>query len=211
MGLAEKFVRQCRRPEGFLGRLVGRAMNTGHAKIHRWSLRYVSAKSYSAVLDVGCGGGGALREMASLFPSAKLFGIDYSEDMVLLTKKVNRELIETGRIEIAHGSVSYLPYSDNTFDLVTAFEAYYFWLELDHALQELKRVLKSGGTLLLANAVYENEKFQERNRKWATWAQMRIHSPKDYRQFLVMAGYSDIEVHEVIEKNWIAVTGKKAH
>ena len=47
--------------------------------------------------------------------------------------------------------------------------------------------------------------------QWATWAQMRIHSPKDYRQFLVMAGYSDIEVHEVIEKNWIAVTGKKAH
>jgi len=209
MGLAEKFVRQCRRPEGLLGRLVGRAMNTGHKKIHRWSLRYVSAKSYSAVLDVGCGGGGALREMASLFPGAKLFGIDYSQDMVLLAKKVNRGLIEAGRIEIAHGSVSSLPYSDNTFDLITAFEAYYFWPELDHDLQELKRVLRPGGTLLLANEVYENEKFRERNRKWASWVNMRIHYPKDYREFLMTAGYREIEVHEVIEKNWIAATGKK--
>jgi hypothetical protein len=30
MGLAEKFVKQCSKPEGLLGRFVGRAMNVGH-------------------------------------------------------------------------------------------------------------------------------------------------------------------------------------
>ena len=184
-------------------------MNTGHARLRRWGLRYVSAESCAAVLDVGCGGGGALRDMASLFPSARLFGIDYSQDMVLLAKKVNKGLIAKGRTEIAHGSVSSLPYSDNSFDLVTAFEAYYFWPELDHDLQELKRVLRPGGTLLLVNEAYENEKFRNRNRKLAAWANMHIHSPEGYREFLTTAGYRAIEIHEVIEKNWIAATGKK--
>jgi ubiquinone/menaquinone biosynthesis C-methylase UbiE len=208
MGFAEKFVRQCRKPQGMLGRFVGRAMNTGHARVIRWGLGHLSGKP-SALLDVGCGGGGALRDMASRFPSAKLYGIDYSQDMVLLAKKVNRSLIRIGRIEIAHGSVSSLPFSDNTFDLATAFEAYYFWPDLVHDLQEIKRVLKPRGTLLLVNEAYESVKFQDRNRKWAAWADMHLHSPAGYREFMTTAGYGAIEVYEVAEKNWIAALGTK--
>jgi SAM-dependent methyltransferase len=53
--------------------------------------------------------------------------IDYSQDMVQLAQKVNRALIGAGRVKVRHGSVSSLPFSDGMFDLVTAFEAYYFW------------------------------------------------------------------------------------
>lgn len=90
MEFAEKFVRQCRKPEGLLGRFMGRAMNIGHTRVRRWGIRYVSAESCASVLDVGRGGGGALRDMASLFPGAKLFGIDYSQDMVLLARYTRR-------------------------------------------------------------------------------------------------------------------------
>jgi len=209
MGFTEKFFRQGRKPQGFLGRLIARAMNVGHARVRRWGLGHVPSESYVAVLDVGCGGGGALRDMASYFPSAKLFGVDYSQDMVFLAKKVNMNQVEKGRIEVSQGSVSFLPFADNTFDLVTAFESYYFWPDLHHDLQEIKRVLKPGGTLLLVNAVYENEKFQNRNRKWAAWADMHLHSPEGYREFLKTAGYEAVEVHEVAEKNWIAALGHK--
>jgi ubiquinone/menaquinone biosynthesis C-methylase UbiE len=209
MGFAEKFVRQCRKPQGLLGRIVGRVMNTGHARVRRWGLGPLAEESAAAVLDIGCGGGGALRDMASLFPSAKLFGIDYSPDMVLLSKKVNKRLVENGRVKIAHGSVSSLPYSDNTFDLVTAFESYYFWPDLSHDLQEIRRVLKPKGRLLLVNEVYKSDKFHDRNNKWAAWADMRLHTPEEYRKFLVIAGYEEIEIYEVYEKNWIAAIGKK--
>ena len=191
-----------------LGRLVGRAMNTGHARLRRWGLDHLYEEP-SAVLDVGCGGDAALRDMASRFPRAKLYGIDYSQDMVLLAKKVNKSLMRMGRIEIAHGSVSSLPFSENTFDLATAFEAYYFWPDLVHDLEEIKRVLKPGGTLLLVNEAYESMKFQDRNRKWAAWADMHLHSPAGYREFLTTSGYEAIKVHEVAEKNWIAALGKK--
>ena len=64
MGLAEKFVRQCRKPEGLLGRFVGRAMNVGHTRIRRWGLTHVSVGPDGTILDIGCGGGGAIRDMS---------------------------------------------------------------------------------------------------------------------------------------------------
>ena len=209
MGLFEKFVRQCRKPEGLFGRFVGRVMDRGHAKVRRWGLSYVSVGPQATVLDIGCGGGGALRDMALLFPDSKLQGIDYSQDMVSLANRVNKRLIEKGRAEIDHGTVSSLPFSDNTFDLVTAFEACYFWPDLLHDLQEIRRVLKPGGKLLIVNEVYEDERFQDRNKRWADWADMHLHSPEGYRDLLTVSSYLDVEVDEIPEKNWIAIRGKK--
>jgi len=209
MGFAEKFVRQCRKPEGLFGRFVGRLMNTGHAKVRRWGLSYVSVEPHATVLDIGCGGGAALRDMGSYFPDSKLWGIDYSQDMVLLATRVNKRLIEMGRIEISHGTVSSLPFSDNTFDLATAFESCYFWPDLIHDLQEIRRVLKPGGTLLIVNEVYEDERFRDRNKRWAAWAGMHLHSPEGYRHLLTASGYLGVEIDEIPEKNWIAARSKK--
>jgi ubiquinone/menaquinone biosynthesis C-methylase UbiE len=209
MGFAEKFVRQCRKPEGLFGRFVGTLMNRGHAKVRCWGLSHVSVEPHATVLDIGCGGGAALSDMALLFPGSKLYGIDYSQDMVSLATRVNKKLIKKGRIEINHGTVSSLPFSDNTFDLATAFEAYYFWPDLIYDLQEIRRVLKPGGTLLIVNEVYEDEKFHDRNKRWAAWADMHLHSPEGYRDLLTASSYLDIEIDEIPEKNWIAASGKK--
>jgi ubiquinone/menaquinone biosynthesis C-methylase UbiE len=211
MGFSEKFVRQCRKPEGLFGLFVGRLMNRGHAKVRRWGLSRVSMESYATVLDIGCGGGAALSDMASLFPESKLCGIDYSEDMVSLASKVNKRLIEKGRMEITHGTVSSLPFSDNTFDLATAFEACYFWPDLIHDLQEIRRVLKPGGLLLIVNEVYEDVRFRHRNKRWADWTGMRLHSPEGYRDLLNASSYLDVEIAEIPEKNWIAASGKKGN
>jgi len=108
--------------------------------------------------------------------------------MVLLAKKVNKNLTKKGRIEISHGSISSLPFADNTFDLITAFEAYYFWPDFHYELQEIKRIFRPDGTLLLVNKIYENEKFRDRNREWAPWADMRLHTPAGYREFLTETG-----------------------
>jgi SAM-dependent methyltransferase len=209
MALAEKFVRQCKKPEGLLGRFVGRAMNRGHAKVRRWGLTHVSLGPPATILDIGCGGGGALGDMALYFPNAKLYGIDYSRDMVSLAARVNTRLMENGRIGILHGTVSSLPFSGNTFDLVTSFEAYYFWPDLIHDLQEIRRVLRPGGSLMIVNEVYEHEKFRDRNKRWAAWAGMHLHSPQGYRDFLGASGYVAVEIDEMSRRNWIVAMGKK--
>jgi ubiquinone/menaquinone biosynthesis C-methylase UbiE len=129
--------------------------------------------------------------------------------MVQLARKTNEKFIENGHVEILHGSVSSLPFTDGVFNFVTAFEAYYFWPNLIADLKEINRVLKPGGTLLIANEVYKHEKFEKRNLKWTRWGDMMLHSPEEYRDFLTEAGYMAIEIDDVPEKNWIAAIAKK--
>jgi hypothetical protein len=49
--------RQVRKPSGWLGRRVVRAMNLSHATIADWGLQQVVVPTSAAILDVGCGGG----------------------------------------------------------------------------------------------------------------------------------------------------------
>jgi SAM-dependent methyltransferase len=95
------------------------------------------------------------------------------------------------------------------FDLVTAFEAYYFWPNLTDDLKEIKRVLKPEGTLLLVNEVYNDDQFEKRNTRWVNLSDMRIHTPNEYKDFLTKAGYHSVEIDNIPQKNWITAIAKK--
>lgn len=209
MGFMEQIVKQCRKPTGLFGTFVGIGMNRGHSRLRRWGLSHISIKPNESILDVGCGGGKGIKDLARISSSGKVYGIDYSDQMVRLARRINKRSIEKGHVEIMHGSVSSLPFLDGTFNLVTAFEACYFWPNLIEDLKEIKRVLKPGGTLLIANEAYKHEKFEKRNSKWAKWGHMMLHTPEEYRNLFTEAGYMGIELDDVPEKNWIAVIAKK--
>ena len=210
MGLFKKLIMQCRKPSGRFGRFVGRSMNIGHAKIRRWGLRHISIKPDSCVLDIGCGGGKAVKEIASSVSKGKVYGIDYSEEMVQLSKKVNDNLIKQGIVEITYGTVSSLPFPDNMFDFVTVIETFYFWPDLMNDLREVKRVLKPGAFLLLVNAAYKDDRFEKRNSKLVNLLEMKIHTPDEYKDFLSEAGYQIEKIITLPEKNWITVVAQKS-
>ncbi len=209
MGFIEKAAGQFRRPTGRTGRFVGRFMNIGHARLWHWGFSQIHFNPGATILDVGCGGGKTVQKLSQVSPGGKIYGIDYSMDMVQLAKKINKELIQKETVEIMHGQVSALQFSDGMFDYVTAFETYYFWPNLVEDLKEIKRVLKPDGTFLMVNESYKHEKFERRNSRLVKWGNLHIHSPEEYRAFLTEAGYSDIEIIELVKKNWITAIGKK--
>ena len=55
MGLVRSFFSQCARPEGFLGRVMLRFMNFGHAPLTNWGLSLVEIHDGWTMLDIGCG------------------------------------------------------------------------------------------------------------------------------------------------------------
>ena len=67
-------------------------------------------------------------------------GVDYSEVSVQEVEKLNRAAIQEGRCEVLQGNVMNLPFSENTFHLVTAFETIYFWPGIQVAFQQVYRV-----------------------------------------------------------------------
>jgi SAM-dependent methyltransferase len=112
-------------------------------------------------------------------------------------------------VEILSGSVSSLPMDDNIFDLVTAFETYYFCPDLINDLKEIKRTLKPGGILLMVNETYKHKNFEERNDKIIDILDITIHTPGDYKIFLKKSGFSNIKINELVDKNWLTAIGQK--
>jgi SAM-dependent methyltransferase len=207
-----KMVDQVRKPKGKFGKIVAKSMNKGpHAKMGIWGLNNISINIDAIILDIGCGGGGNIDRLVKIAVDGKVYGIDYSETSIHISRRVNKENIEKGLVEIQLTSVSNLPFSKNTFDLVTAFESYYFWPDLINDLKGIYKILKVGCTLALINGGYksENQKFKKRNEKWSKIGNFDIHTPDDFKEFLTKAGYSEIEIIEEVKKGWIIAKGKK--
>ena len=205
----EKEIKQCSKPEGELGISVGKEMNKSHVDLWKWGLAFINIREYLSILDIGCGGGKAINLMASMFEKSKLIGIDYSEEMVELAREINEGLVQQERVKILKGNVESLPFEDSTFELVTAFETYYFWPDLNENLKEIKRTLKPGGKLLMVNETYKHENFEERNSKIVAVLDITIHTPKEYRRFLNEAGFERVEIYELTEKNWLTAITQK--
>jgi SAM-dependent methyltransferase len=98
-------------------------------------------------LDVGCGSGKQTFKAESL--GARAFGIDCSVEMIRYAKEVARES-ESG-VQFLLADYASIPFEDHNFDLVlfpkNAIECSY--VEASYLAQEIKRVLKPGGFLIL--------------------------------------------------------------
>jgi len=209
MGLIEKMVRQSRKPTGRFGTFYAGLMNIGHSRVTRWGLNHVLINKNDTLLDIGCGGGKTVNTLAKMATEGKIYGIDYSEVSVAVATKTNKRFIDAGRVEILHASVDSLPFPDNLFDLATAVESYYFWPNLIDNLKEIRRVLKPGGSLILINECYRDERFEKRNSNWARIGDFTYHLPEELRVFLKNAGYLSIQIEVLENKNWIVAKGTK--
>ncbi|WP_445476022.1 class I SAM-dependent methyltransferase [Methanococcoides methylutens] len=205
----DEVVRIHAKPSGEGGRNVGLEMNEHHYELWKWGIGHISIEPDSWILDVGCGGGRAVSILADLVEAGKVYGVDHSSEMVGLATELNSDAVASEHATIIHSSVSELPLPDDMFDIVTAFETCYFWPDIVEDLKEVRRVLKDGGTLLIVNEMYEHSSFEERNTPFTEVGGMNIFSPQDYRDMLESAGFSDVEVDEVPENNWITVIAKK--
>jgi len=202
---------QCRKPEGWVGRFVLWEMNRHHSKLTDWGLSRVTIGTRDVILDVGCGGGRTIDKLAAIATDGRVYGIDFSETSIAAAKKTNRRLIQTGRVEIRHGSVSQLPFVDETFDFVTAVETHFFWADLDGDMREILRVLKPGGVLVIIAEVYKGGKAMAGKlaEKYVEISGMKLLTPDEHRALFVKAGFSDVQINTDEGKGWICAIGKK--
>jgi ubiquinone/menaquinone biosynthesis C-methylase UbiE len=213
VGFFDPFIKQIRKPTGLLGSLMARAMNLSHSKLTNWGLSHIQINNDYTILDVGCGGGRTVNKLAKIANMGKVYGIDYSDESVRVSRKRNKKFIKGGRVHIQKGNVSSLPYSDDYFELITGIESYYYWPDLGHDMKEILRVLKPGGTLIIIGGLYKNSKFDERHQKFVKKLvkklNMHYHSPEELDDIFSKAGYKDIKIVDNYEKGRICGYGKK--
>ncbi|XP_066363483.1 cycloartenol-C-24-methyltransferase 1-like [Miscanthus floridulus] len=95
------------------------------------------------VLDVGCGIGGPLREIAR-FSSTSVTGLNNNEYQITRGKELNRLAGVSGTCDFVKADFMKMPFDDNTFDAVYAIEATCHAPDPVGCYKEIYRVLKPG-------------------------------------------------------------------
>ena len=106
--------------------------------------RIISANP-KKILDVGCGTGNVLKKLVSN-ENLSLYGLDISEKMIEIAKK-NLE----NRAELKVGDSEYMPWGDDSFDVIVCNASFHHYPNPKKVLLEMKRVLKSNGTLIIGD------------------------------------------------------------
>jgi ubiquinone/menaquinone biosynthesis C-methylase UbiE len=102
-----------------------------------------------SVLDVGTGPGFLPPRLARAYPSASVVGIDTSGAMLSIARQRSAAAGVADRVTFAKGSAYAIPFSDATFDLVVATNAIHGFNDLTGFVREARRVLHSGGHLVV--------------------------------------------------------------
>lgn len=197
------------KPQGSAGKQMLKRMNRSHYELTGWGLSHLTFGDSDRILDVGCGGGQTLFRLAEAYPGARLDGIDYSEVSVALSRETNARFLEEGRMEIRQASVDELPFEDNSFDKVITVESFYFWPDHDKGLQEICRVLRPGGKLLIISEVYGDAPLSPRERENIEKYTMFNPTRAEYLELLERNGFHNGTVHVREDEKSVCVEGTK--
>jgi ubiquinone/menaquinone biosynthesis C-methylase UbiE len=194
-----------------LGRFVLWSMNSRHAKVTDWGLSHILIDKRDTILDAGCGGGRTVNKLAAIASQGKIYGIDFSGASVAFARRINKQWIDTDRVEIREASVSHCPFSADVFNVVTAVETHFWWPDLPSDMREVLRVLKPGGVLIIIAEVYKgaNTMTAKLAEKYALLSGMKLLTANEHRELFANAGYSDIRIIEESRKGWICGIGRK--
>jgi ubiquinone/menaquinone biosynthesis C-methylase UbiE len=136
---------QLRKPRGFLAKKVGEKMYENNKARYDLTIDAMQLKDNESILEIGFGNGKSFDTIFSKAKQLKVFGIDFSKEMVHAARKNNSKSILSNRLNLQIASSDNIPYPDNYFDKALCLNLIYFWEHPDSHLKEIYRVLKPNG------------------------------------------------------------------
>lgn len=198
MSLLQRLIEQAKKPNGWIGSWMLRVMNIAHRGMNAWFIRQGAINDGDRVLDIGCGGGKTLQILSKLNPNGIIYGIDISSQAVKESIKMNEAQVKNGSVIVKEASVSSIPYEDQFFDAITAFQTHYFWPSVEQDVAEVWRVLKSGGKLIIIAELYKMKYHME-----------VYQTPAVMKELLERTGFQTVYVTEKSSKGWLCITAIK--
>ena len=196
MTVLQKLIEQAKRPRGFIGSVMLYIMNIAHRGMNKWLIQTGAIEDGDIILDIGCGGGRTIQSLSKINRKGKIVGIDFSEQAVKDSAKVNQLDVASGKVIIKQASVSDIPFADAFFDKITACQTHYFWPDLANDVKEVYRVLKQGGQFIILSEIYK-----------INYHRQDYKTNKEIKQLLQSVGFQSVNIQEHTKKGWLCIIG----
>lgn len=168
-------------------------------------IQQIKKQLFESVLDIGCGTGAMLSMIISDYKDVQACGIDLSEKMI----QKSAELLGQ-RVKLVVGDSDNLPWVDNSFDLVVCNSSFHHFPEPLKVLEEIKRVLKPNGRIIIADPWWSEPKRFLINSFLRSpvnfLGDVRIYSEPEFRKMLTDSGFMSTS-WEIVSKMYSIAIG----
>ncbi|WP_254838963.1 class I SAM-dependent methyltransferase [Natronomonas marina] len=161
-----------------------RGMEERHWHTAKHALARMPVETGDTVLDLGCGSGYAARALREADGAARAYGLDGAPEMV----ENARSYTDDPRVAYVVGDFQSLPFADDSVDHAFSMEAFYYAPDPVGALEELRRVLRPGGTFYCAVNYFE-ENVHTHEWQENIDIEMTLWDYEDYREAFRAAGF----------------------
>jgi ubiquinone/menaquinone biosynthesis C-methylase UbiE len=111
------------------------------------------------LVDLGCGSGNLIVQIAQKLPSLNLIGLDIASEILEFAKKRAVEKKVAERIEFKLGNAGKMPFEDNSIDFLVSTLSLHHWETPPEVFKEIYRVLKENGIFLIFDFRRDSRKF----------------------------------------------------
>lgn len=160
-------------------------------------------------LDIGCGTGQLLQNVWRTNPSVQSTGLDLTFEMLQVADmRLGRE------VPLCCSNTTLLPFADETFDIITSTSVFHYVRTPEDALNEMNRVLRPGGNLVITDwcGNFIGYHFLDRFLAMVDPAHFRIYHMEELRSLLGMSRFTGIN-GDAYKINWfwglMTVTARK--
>ncbi len=122
----------------------------GQEALNRRIVRLAAIDNCMDIADVGCGFGGTVRDLNRNFRKVKLTGINIDPRQLAVAEERISPL-NGNSISWLHADAVDIPLPDNSFDRILAVECIFHFPSRQKFLNEVARLLKPGGKLVLSD------------------------------------------------------------
>ena len=128
-----------------------RGMEQRHWHTAKHALARMPVEAGETVLDLGCGSGYAGRALREAKNAGRVYGLDGAPAMA----ENARNYTDDPRVGYVVGDFDALPFETDSVDHAFSMEAFYYAADPHNTLEELRRVIRPGGTFYCAVNYFE--------------------------------------------------------
>ena len=155
-----------------------------------------SVNEGETVLDLGSGGGiDAFLVAKKVGPRGRVIGVDMTPEMIDKARE-NAKKGNYENVEFRLGEIEHLPLEDDSVDVVISNCVINLSPDKEKVFQEVHRVLKHGGRIMISDLVTEGELPEEIRKSFDAWACCVAGAleKSEYLETIRKVGFQDVEI-----------------